>query len=93
MAIKSEISWKRLGTDGKRREIYARRFGGEWRFHHRERRHDVWQAMPDPPLEDWLHLLDALERRVTRRLSTPAELARVLQAIRERHPEYTGNAG
>lgn len=87
MAIKSEIAWRRTDDDGNRLEVYARRFGGEWLFHHRARRHDLWQEVPDPPLEDWLLLFEALERRVQRRLTTPAELSRVRQAILERYPE------
>ncbi len=87
MAIKSEISWRRTDEAGNRLEIYARRFGGHWLFHQRARRHDVWQELPNPPLEDWLSLLDSLDRRMHRRLNTPDEVERVRRAIRERHPE------
>ena len=87
MAITSEISWRRTDDDGNRIEIYARRFGGEWHFHQRTGRHDVWQDLPNPPVEDWFSLLDSLERRMHRRLITPHEIERVRRAIRERHPE------
>lgn len=87
MAIKSEISWRRTDDDGNRLEIYARRFGGEWRFHKRAKRHDIWQPVPEPPLEDWLELLDSLERRMHRRLAKPDEIERVRRLILQRHPE------
>jgi len=87
VAIKSEISWKRRDADGNKVEVNARRFGGEWLFSHRPRRHDQWVPLPEPPMEDWMALLDALERRVARRLSTPDEVQRVRQTLRERHPE------
>jgi hypothetical protein len=38
-------------------------------------------------LEDWLALLDAVERRVQRRLIRPEEVARLRKTIRERFPE------
>jgi hypothetical protein len=43
--------------------------------------------MAEPPLEDWLELLDAVERRINRRLLRPEEEARVRKSIRERFPE------
>ena len=63
---KAEISWKRVTEDGQKLQVYARHVGREWRFFHRERRFDVWQPVPKPPLEDWLALLDAVQRLITR---------------------------
>jgi hypothetical protein len=88
MAIKSEISWKRRTREGVRVEVYARRFGGVWKFHMRSQRYEEWTPIDDPSLEDWQHLLDAIRRRVPRRLFPPQEVTRVLQEIRERYPEY-----
>lgn len=87
MAIKSEISWTRRNEEGEKIEIYARRFGGVWQFHSRQRRHEVWQAVDQPPLEDWLELADAIRRRIPRRLYPPDELNRIRQEIRIRFPE------
>jgi hypothetical protein len=87
MAIKSEISWRRTDADGNRVEVYARRFGGDWRFHQRARRNDLWQAIKEPIVEDWIALIDALERRVPRRLTKPDEVERVRQLFHQKHPE------
>lgn len=87
MAAKAEISWRRVNQEGVRLQVYARHVGSEWRFYSRERRYDQWQAMAEPPLEDWLELLDAVRRRIHRRLLRPEEEARVQQSIRERYPE------
>lgn len=84
---KAEISWKRTTEEGLKIQVYAQRVGGEWRFFWREKRYDLWQANPEPPLEDWIELLDAVRRRVNRRLLTPKEEERVRTAIRERFPE------
>ena len=84
---KAEISWKRLDADGEKVQVYARRVGGRWLFHARHRRYDRWEAQPEPLLEDWLLLLEALHRFVARRRFPPAEIERVKQAVRERFPE------
>ena len=84
---KAEISWKRVTEDGVRLQVYAQHVGREWLFFQREKRFDQWQAVADPPLEDWLELLDAVQRRINRRLLRPEEEARVRKSIRERFPE------
>lgn len=83
---KAEIGWTRPDESGVKFDVYARRVGGEWRFYSRYRRYEQWQAVRDPPLEDWLELLDAVRRRVDRRLLRPEETARVTKSIRERFP-------
>jgi hypothetical protein len=47
----------------------------------------LWQAVAEPPLEDWLALLDAVQRRINRRLLRPEEEERVRRSIRKRFPE------
>jgi len=84
---KAEISWRRVTLEGIRLQVYARHVGRDWRFFARERRYDQWQAVDDPPLEDWLELLDAVQRRINRRLLRPEEEARVKKTIIERYPE------
>ena len=84
---KAEISWKRVTEEGIRLQVYAQHVGGDWRFFARERRYDQWEAIADPPLEDWLELLDSVQRRINRRLLRPEEEGRVKKSIRERFPE------
>jgi hypothetical protein len=84
---KAEISWKRVTEEGVKLQVYAQRVGGDWRFFTRERRFDQWQAVPEPPLEDWLELLDAVQRLITRRRLQPAHEEKLRRRIRERFPE------
>jgi hypothetical protein len=84
---KAEISWRRVTVEGVRLQVYARHVGRDWRFFARERRYDQWQAVEDPPIEDWLELLNAVQRRINRRLLRPEEEARVKKTIVERYPE------
>jgi len=87
MAAKGEISWKRRNEEGERLEIYAHRVGDKWNFYVRQKRYDRWEPLEEPPLEDWLELLDSVRRRVARRLLRPEEIARVEKTIRESFPE------
>jgi hypothetical protein len=84
---KAEISWKRVTAEGLRLQVYVQHVGNEWRFFARERRYDQWQSIAEPPLEDWVELLDAVRRRINRRLLRPEEEARVKKSIREKFPE------
>ncbi|MGH7951999.1 MAG: hypothetical protein ACREFE_08785 [Limisphaerales bacterium] len=84
---KAEISWKRVTDDGVKLQVYVQRVSREWRFFHREKRFDQWRPVDQPPLEDWLELLDAVRRLVTRRRYQPADEERLRQQIRERFPE------
>jgi hypothetical protein len=84
---KAEISWKRITDEGVKLQVYAQRVSQDWRFFERQRRFEQWQPVPEPPLEDWLALLDAVQRLVTRRRLQPDDEARLRQRIRERFPE------
>jgi hypothetical protein len=84
---KGEISWKERTPEGISRQVYAKKVGKEWRFYVRQQRYDRWEALPEPPLEDWLVLLDGVQRRISRRLLRPEEEERVKKVIKERFPE------
>ena len=84
---KAEISWVRTSNEGEKFQVYAHHVGDRWRFYIRQRRFDQWQFVEEPPLEDWLELLDGVRRRVQRRLVRPEEVQRIEKAIRERFPE------
>ena len=84
---KAEISWKRATEEGEKLQVYAQHIGREWKFFHRQKRFDVWQPVKNPPLEDWMELLDAVQRLVTRRRYTPDDEDLLRRMIRERFPE------
>lgn len=84
---KAEISWKRVTDEGEKLQVYAQHVGREWRFFHREKRFEVWHPVKEPPLEDWLALLDAVQRLITRRRYQPDDELLLRRRIRERFPE------
>ncbi|MGA2751009.1 MAG: hypothetical protein ABSG59_19750 [Verrucomicrobiota bacterium] len=83
---KAEISWKRQSQEGLSLQCYAQHVGKQWLFFQREKRFDQWQRVQNPPLEDWLALLDSVHRRINRRLLRPEEEARLRRSILERFP-------
>jgi hypothetical protein len=83
---RGEISWKGESAEGGKRQVYARRLGMEWRFFVRAKRYDQWEPLLQPPLEDWLELLDGVQRRIARRLFRPEEEPRLRKMIAERFP-------
>ena len=84
---KAEISWKRVTAEGLRLQVYAQHVGRDWNFYAREKRYDRWQPLPEPPLEDWLELLDAIQRLINRRRIRPEEEQRVKASILQRFPD------
>lgn len=84
---KAEISWKRVTEDGEKLQVYVQHIGRDWKFFHRPKRFDAWQPVKEPPLEDWMELLDAMVRLVNRRRYQPSDEEKVRAQIRERFPE------
>jgi hypothetical protein len=84
---KAEIAWKRVTEDGEKLQVYVQHVGRDWKFFHRLKRFDTWQPVKEPPLEDWLELLDAVQRLVTRRRYQPDDEELLRRQIRERFPE------
>jgi hypothetical protein len=84
---KAEISWKRTTPEGETFQCYAQHVGKHWIFYRRGKRFDQWAAVESPPLEDWLALLDSVQRRINRRLLQPEEEVRLRKIIMERFPE------
>lgn len=87
MGAKAELGWTRRTEDDVKLDVYAQHVGTEWIFYTRTKRYERWELVKEPPLEDWLKLLDAVERMIPRRRFMPDEAARIRRAIRERFPE------
>jgi hypothetical protein len=84
---KAEISWKTKNDEGVRREVYVHCVGSEWKFFEREKKFEDWQPLERPLLDDYLQLLDGVQRRIARRLLQPDDEKRVLRMIREAYPD------
>jgi len=83
---KIEVTWSAPDPEGGKRHVCARMKGDRWVFLTRARRHEDWKVIAEPPLEDWLELLDGVRRRVGRHLASPKDEARLIIEIRRRFP-------
>ncbi len=83
---KAEVSWSRTTEEGEKLQCYAQHVGDKWIFYSRGKRFDQWQNIEKPPLEDWLELLDSVQRRINRRLLRPEEEDKLKKIISERFP-------
>lgn len=84
---KAEISWKRTDENGDTVQVYTHHVGNRWIFYKRFKRFDDWEEQEDPPLEDWLELLDGVRRRINRRLVRPEEEGNVIRLLKQRYPD------
>ena len=84
---KAEISWKGKTPEGVKKEVYAQHVGNRWKFYARTRKFDQWEPIEEPPLDDWLSLLDAVRRRIARMLQRPEEEVRLRKTIQELFPD------
>jgi hypothetical protein len=83
---KAEISWKRTTPEGQTVQCYAQHVGKQWIFYRRGKRYDNWEEIENPPVEDWLALLDSVRRRINRQLQRPEAEVRLVKLIGERFP-------
>jgi hypothetical protein len=86
---KAEIGWTRRLEDGSKLNVYAQHRGDQWLFFHQTKRFENWEPVKQPPVEDWLELLDAVRRRINRRMLRPEEEGRILKKIQESFPGTT----
>lgn len=87
MAVKGEIKWKRVTEDGVKQKVCAEPVGDQWHFYTQDRRYDNWQPLEDPPLEEWLELMDAVRRRIARRLMRPEAEGQLRRRILRDFPD------
>jgi hypothetical protein len=74
-----EIQWNDTDPDtGEKRFVSVERFAGKWQFLVRLRRREPWESPKHVTRDMWETLLEALERRYTRREGvSEADLAAV----------------
>ena len=84
---KGDIGWKRRTDEGEKREVTAKKIGKIWKFSIREKRFDSWTELKSPPLEDWELLLDAVRRRISRKLIPKKEEQLLIKTILQHFPD------
>lgn len=83
---RDDIGWVRRDEDGVKIECYAHQVRADWHFFRRVGRGGEWFEVPEPPLEDWLEVLEGVRRRTARRQYGPEQPALLEALIRKRFP-------
>jgi hypothetical protein len=80
----SQHIWKEKDRLGKKREVRATKFGGEWRFQSKIADEPEWTYYDSPPLQDLLSLKEIIGRKYQRRRASIEDLVSVDKLIEER---------
>jgi hypothetical protein len=84
---RDDISWVRLDAEGNKLTVYAHQIRERWDFYCRARRHDDWEALLEPTVEDWHEVLDGVRRRTQRRQYAPDVADNLAATLRKRYPQ------
>jgi hypothetical protein len=83
----SQHIWTEKDEDGRKREVRATKFGGNWRLQAKAADEPEWTYYEQPVLEDLLKLKEIIGRKYRRRRASADDVASVDQLIRDQ----TGN--
>jgi hypothetical protein len=83
----SQHIWTEKDEDGRKREVRATKFGGNWRLQAKAADEPEWTYYEQPVLEDLLKLKEIIARKYRRRRASADDVASVDQLIRDQ----TGN--
>ena len=79
--MRQEINWRTRRSDKTVYEVRVSRWSGEIKFQFMEKGDEKWDYDRKPELHDWEDLLNALERRYTRKQATDQEISFVKKQI------------
>lgn len=81
--MRSQHIWKEKDDDGRKREVRATKFGGNWRLQAKFSDELDWTYYERPLLEDLLALKDIVARKYQRRRASAEDVAAVENLIRQ----------
>ena len=79
----SQHIWTEKDEDGRKREVRATKFGGNWRLQAKAADEPEWTYYEQPVLEDLLKLKEIIARKYRRRRASADDVASVDQLIRD----------
>lgn len=83
----SQHIWTEKDDEGRKREVRATKFGGNWRLQAKTAGDLDWTYYDDPPLADLLTLQDIIERKYRRRRASAEDVAAVTKLVKEHSRE------
>jgi hypothetical protein len=80
--MRSQHIWKEKDAEGRKREVRATKFGGNWRFQAKYTDESDWTYYDRPLLEDLLALKDVVFRKYQRRRASSEDLESIEKLLR-----------
>ena len=80
--MRSQHIWTEKDDEGRKREVRATKFGGNWRLQAKTAGDPDWTYYDRPLLEDLLKLKDVIARKYQRRRASADDVASVDKLIR-----------
>ena len=80
--MRSQHIWKERDADGRKREVRATKFGGEWRLQAKFSDEENWTYYDRPLPEDLTALRDVLFRKYQRRRASSEDVESIDKLLR-----------
>ena len=81
--MRSQHIWTEKDDEGRKREVRATKFGGQWRLQAKTAGDIEWTYYDRPLLDDLLKLKDIIDRKYQRRRASADDVASIDQLIRD----------
>jgi len=85
--MRSQHIWTEKDADGRKREVRATKFGGNWRLQAKYADEPTWTYYDPPLIDDLLQLKDVIFRKYQRRRASAEDLQSVEKLVRLHTPE------
>jgi hypothetical protein len=82
--MRSQHIWTERDAEGRKREIRATKFGGQWKLQAKTAGEENWTYFDDPPMADLITLKDIVERKYQRRRASYEDVVSLEKLIQER---------
>jgi hypothetical protein len=81
--MRSQHIWKEKDADGRKREVRATKFGGNWRLQAKWEDEPDWTYYDRPGLDDLTALRDIVFRKYQRRRASAEDVASLDEMLRD----------
>ena len=82
--MRSQHIWTERDAEGRKREVRATKFGGEWKLQAKTADDENWTYFDDPPMDDLKTLRDIVERKYRRRRASYEDVLSLEKMIADR---------
>jgi hypothetical protein len=85
--MRSQHIWTERDAEGRKREIRATKFGGQWKLQAKTAGEENWTYFDNPPMADLIALKDIVERKYQRRRASYEDVVSLEKLIQEQTPD------